>query len=184
MSVDNPSNVEDVNNNVTEPTETEQKEEKVKTVPLSELLNERKKRQEYEKKLREIEEADNLKKGNYEELLGKYKSELDTLKAAIAEKEVVAEKWNNYEMKQREQYKTILGDVPDVDKMSLEQLEFLASKLKNKVPDTDTAPPKLPNKSTFVLSEKDKKRAREMFSQYDEKDAFEAYIKVMERIKK
>jgi len=174
--------VEDVKNDVTEPTVNGKEEKKV--VPLSEHIELRKKKQELEKKLREIEEAESLKKGEYESLLAKYKSELENMQLTLAEKEKLVEKWLNYESKQREYYKNILGDMPDIDKMSLEQLDYLAKKLTTKVPDTNTAPPNPKTPSQYVMTERDKQRAKEMFSHLSEDEAYKAYIKVKERITK
>jgi hypothetical protein len=179
------SDVQDVKLNDTELSanskETSTKDES-KVVPLAELIAERKKRQEYEKKIREIEESEIAKKGEYETLANKYKVELESLQKDMTEKEMFVEKWKTYESKQREQYKSVLGDMPDIDKMSLEQLEYLAKKV-NKVPDVDINPAK-PKTVITELSQHDNKRALEMFIGWSEKDAYEAYSEILNKKKK
>lgn len=183
-----PSDMEDVKNNEALPEDTGEKtskDEQVKVVPLAELISERKKRQEYERKLKEIEEAENLKKGEYEKVLADYKTELVSLQQMLAEKQTYADKWLEYEKKQREQYKSILGDIPNADSLTLEQLEFLANKLKTKVPDVSTD---VPNpKSVTVdtpLTEEQKKEALQKFVGWSEKEAYKAYAEILSKIKK
>lgn len=181
MAVEDSTNTEVVNNGDSSEQEVKiEQKEQVKTVPISELISERKKRQEYEKKLREIEEADIIKKGEFETLANKYKEELESLKGSVAEKEALANKWVEYENKKREEYKSLLGDMPNFDSMSLEQLDFLGSKLKAKVPDTDVSVPK-PKTTVNSLTESEKKQAKQMFMGWADKDAFEAFAELKKK---
>ena len=150
MSLDNSSVIEDVNTNGSESSVNDNgtsinKEDKAEKGILAELIKVRKEKSEYAKKLEDIAEAESLKKGEYEKIISEYKSKLTSLEAMIAEKDSIVEKWNSYESKQREQYKSILGDIPNMDNLSLEQLEYLSNKIKTKVPDISVESPKPKN---------------------------------------
>jgi len=156
-----------------------------KTVPLSALHDERKQKKELaakyaeaSNKLKSIEEAENLKKGEYDKVINDLKSELDTLKKQIEDKSKIADKWLEYENAQRKEYKKILGDVPDFDNISLDTLKFMADKIKGKTPDVSN---NIPNSKKSAdksgLTEKEYNEAMAMFpeSVFTEEESIKMY---------
>lgn len=191
MVVDKSSNNEDVKDieSVEKPLESQEekasnKDSQVKTVPLAELLNERKKRQDSEYKIKQYEEAESLKKGEHEKVITNLKAELETLKQQFSEKEEVANKWTNYEQKQRDKYKELIGDMPNFDSMTLEQMEYLSNKINGKQTiDVDTSIAKSKS-APIMLSESEKKKAIQMYGEnFTEKEAYEAYAELLKKKK-
>ncbi len=180
MENDNPSIIEDVKNDVVNDSPSTEKDDKA-TGLLNDLKAERKKRQEYEKKLKEIEETELLKKGETEKVLNQIKAELEALKKEKERADSELSEWNTYKTKERERYKSILGDVPNLETLPLETLAYLASKVNSKIPDTDISKPE-GKSAPAPLTEEQKKEARMMFSGVQsEKRAYELYAEVMNK---
>jgi seryl-tRNA synthetase len=98
---------------------------------LEDLVKERKKRQETEAELKAIKDAEDLKKGNYEKLIGDLKAENEGLKTVAAEVETYKEKLTAIEKQRREELLNQLPVNSDhrkfAETLSLEQLPTYVS---------------------------------------------------------
>lgn len=161
--VDPQGNVEpkDPKTEITEPKQT---------VPLSDLISERKKRQDLEKRLDTIEkdkEAQKTKemeeKQQFKELADKYKTDFEKLKSEL-EPDALA--YRAYKEKELEEIKELLGDDWDDNMKNLppETLKKLvAKKIPDKVADTDGAGIKVNVKKLIdQLTEAERKEAQRM----------------------
>jgi len=175
------STAEDVKDSVSEETVNDKKtsassDDKVAIGLRNDLINERKKRQEYEAKLKQYEDAELVKNGEIEKVLNQTKSELEALKTQKEQLDNELSKWKEFETKQREKYKTVLGDIPNLETIPFDTLEYLASKSNTKLPDTDNSKPATP--TGIKLTEAQKLEAKEKFSYLDSKEAEETYIRI------
>jgi len=109
-----------------------------KTVPLSELIAERKKRQEASKeletikqKLKEAEEAKLVEDGKIKEALEAKSKEFDDFKKSIEPKLKLADEYEEFQSKRRETIKDKLKDkwLDSFAKLPLADLEILSEKL-------------------------------------------------------
>ena len=151
-----PTNGKDIPN---EPTDSDKK-----TVPLSELISERKRRQSMETELDKIKAdqktaADNelKRQGNLQKLLDDRDAEIKTLKPQVDE-------YNSYLSSKRDKIKADLGEKykPYMDSMKLVDLEDLALTLNSKSPDPNLDKGAPPKKGDIVLSDQQKEEAKVM----------------------
>ena len=91
-----------------------------------------KERDEAKSKNRETEEAEALKKGNYEKLIEDLKGEISTTKSELETVKVKATQFDEYEKRKRDSIKKDLGEKykPSMDKLDISDLEELAETLK------------------------------------------------------
>lgn len=157
-------------------------DEKAEKGLRNDLVAERKKRREYEEKLRAYEEKEALQKGEMESLLTKYKSEAEALRAEKEKSESELSKWREYENKKRQSFKDVLGDVPNFDTLPYETLEAMATKLKSKIP--DTADDKANKNKGFTLTAKQKQEAYDRFPSRSQEEAEKSYYNIFVNRKK
>jgi len=133
-------------------------------------------------KLREFEEADSIKRGDYEKIINDLKTENGTLKTELEQTKVKASEWDNYQSAKR---KTLIDKIPEADRLEsfnllpLGDLEKLTEKFSVK-PAIGTdggggTPPK-PNE----LTETEKSQAKQMGLS---EDGFRQFKKKQEEIK-
>lgn len=115
-------------------------------------------------KLKEFEEADNKKKGDYDKIINDLKTENGTLKTELDQAKSKASEWDNYQSVKR---KVLIDKIPEADRlnsfnqMPLEDLEKLTERfsVKSAIP-TDGGggtPPK-----PTELTETEKSQAKQM----------------------
>ena len=115
-------------------------------------------------KLKEFEEAESLKKGDYEKLINDLKTENGTLKSELDQAKSKAGEWDNYQSAKR---KILIDKIPEADRLKsfdvlpLEDLEKLSEKFSTKPPvgtDGGGGTPPKPNE----LTETEKEEAKRM----------------------
>ena len=129
-----PDGVEGGNDNVN----TDTPNSDVKTVPLADLIAERKKRQDFQKELdaikqkqKEADEAKLLEEGKLKEVLSAKEKEFDEYKKSIEQDLKLASEFKEFQTKRRDVIKEKLGDkwVESFSNIPLTDLEVLSEKL-------------------------------------------------------
>jgi len=129
-----PDGVEGGNDNVN----TDTTNSDVKTVPLADLIAERKKRQDFQKELegikqkqKEADEAKLLEEGKLKEVLSSKEKEFDEYKKSIEQDLKLANEFKEFQTKRRDVIKEKLGDkwVESFSNIPLTDLEVLSEKL-------------------------------------------------------
>ena len=133
-------------------------------------------------KLKEFEEADSIKKGDYEKIINDLKSENTSLKSKLDESEKKAGEWDNYQSSKR---KTLIDKIPEADRLEsfnvlpLGDLEKLVDKFSVKPPiDVDGGNGKPPKPTE--LTEAEKEQAKKMGLS---EDGFKLFKKRQEELK-
>lgn len=182
MNQDNP-----LNDGVDAGVEPIKDDKEPKTVPLAELINERKKRQSLETRIADIERLDAESKeaklkeeGKIKELLAAKENELKVLQPKVQE-------FESYRQSKVEQLKLQIGDKwkDSFANLPLADLETLTETLKPpiKVLDVDKGA-SIPQSTNVQITEEQKKEALTMFPYASEKDAIKWFNEILEDKKK
>lgn len=129
-----------------------------------------KERDDAKSKLREIEDADKIKKGELETLLNDKKTEITNLQTELEKQKSIAAKWSDFEEKKRAKIKELIGDKykPSMDKLDLVDLEELIETIipKDTTEVDNGGKPTKPEKTELTEAEKVEAKRMGMDEEY------------------